>query len=118
LKPPPEVTKNFSFHPENFKKIRSFLLRDQSDDFISHLSIFENFLSHDLVSFSYEDYIYAIRSSLKKPQIFLKRTFAEIQVNAQNKHILSMQRSNMDIQLILDPFSCFSKELTININKS
>jgi len=118
LKPLPEETQNFSLHHENFKKIRSFLLRDQSDDLISHLSIFENFLSHDQVSLSYEDYIYAIRSSLKKPQIFLKRTFAEIQVNAYNKHILSMQRANMDIQLILDPFPCCSYIINyINISK-
>jgi len=63
LNPLPEETQNFSLHHENFKKIRSFLLREQSDDLISHLSIFENFLSHDQVSISYEDYIFAIRSS-------------------------------------------------------
>jgi len=68
LKPLPEETQNFSLHHENFKKIRSFLLRDQSDELISHLSIFVNFVSHDQVSLSYEDYIYDIRSSLKKPQ--------------------------------------------------
>jgi len=82
LKPLPEETQNFSLRHKNYKKMRSFFLRDQSDEFISHLSMFENFLSHDLVSLSYEDNIYAIRSSSKKPQIFLKRTFAEIQVNA------------------------------------
>jgi len=54
---------------------------------------------------------------LKKPQIFLKRTFAEIQVNAYNKHILSMQRAIMDIQLILDPFACCSYIINY-INKS
>jgi len=52
LEPLSEGTQNFSIHHENFKKIRSFLLRDQSDDLISHLSIFENFLSHDQVSLS------------------------------------------------------------------
>jgi len=40
LKPLPEETQNFSLHHENFKQIRIFLLRDQSDEFISHLSIF------------------------------------------------------------------------------
>jgi len=32
LKPLPEETQNFYLHYENFKKMRSFLLRDQSDD--------------------------------------------------------------------------------------
>jgi len=53
----------------------------------------------------------------KKPQTFLKGTFAEIQVNAYNKHILSKQRANMDIQLILDPFACCSYIINY-INKS
>jgi len=66
LKPLPKETQNFFLHHENFKKMDSFLLNDQSDDLISHLSIFENFLSHDQVSLSYEDYIYAIRYILKK----------------------------------------------------
>jgi len=58
-----EETLNFSLHHENFQKSRSFLLHDQSDDLISQLSIFENFLSHNQGSLGYKDYIYALRSS-------------------------------------------------------
>jgi len=57
-----EETLNFSLHHENFQKSRSFLLHDQSDDLISQLSIFENFLSHNQGSLGYKDYIYALRS--------------------------------------------------------
>jgi len=59
-----EETLNFSLHHENFQKSRSFLLHDQSDELISHLSIFENFLSHNQGSLGYKDYIYALRSVL------------------------------------------------------
>jgi len=40
LKPLPEETQNFSLHHEKLKKIRSCLLRDQSEDLISHLTFF------------------------------------------------------------------------------
>jgi hypothetical protein len=117
LKPLPEGTDNYSLHRENLKKIQSVLNFTFDSETISHLSIFDNFLSHTQVNLTYEEYIYALRSGLKKPQIFLKRCFNAICTNAYNKHILGMQRANIDIQFILDPYACCSYIINY-INKS
>jgi len=68
------------------------------------LNDFENFLSHSQINLSYGDDILAIRSSLRKPKIFLKRSFNAIMANAYNPLIISLQRANIDIQFILDPY--------------
>ena len=53
-----------------------------------------------------EDYILAIRSSLSRPTMFLKRNADELRINNYNKHCLLAWRANMDIQFILDIYSC------------
>ena len=53
-----------------------------------------------------EDYILPIRSSLSRPTMFLKRNANELRINNYNKHCLLAWRANMDIQFILDIYSC------------
>jgi hypothetical protein len=76
---------------------------------------FDEFIS--MLHLSEEDYMMAIRSSLKRPKCFLKRSLSEIRINAYNPEILSLHRSNMDIQFITDVYSCAMYVLNY-INKS
>lgn len=64
-----------------------------------------------------EQYIDAIRRSLKASKVFLVRTPAEININAYNADILRMHKANMDIQFVLDPYACVSYILSY-INKA
>ncbi|KAJ8915563.1 hypothetical protein NQ315_012447 [Exocentrus adspersus] len=54
------------------------------------------------------DYFTAIRISVKKPTVFLKRNSLELVINNYNEDILNLFEANMDIQFILDPYSCAS----------
>lgn len=54
------------------------------------------------------DYIQTIRSTLSRTKIFLKRQSNEVAINAYNKTILTLLESNINIQFVLDPYSCAS----------
>ena len=64
----------------------------------------EEFL--ESVQVTYENYILAIRSSITKPTIMLRRTVNEIHVNAYNKDLLAAWRANIDVQFITDTYAC------------
>lgn len=55
---------------------------------------------------SKEEYVNAIRRSLKNSKVFLARTPGEININAYNPKILELHQANMDIQFVLDPYAC------------
>ena len=57
---------------------------------------------------TYDDYIMALRSSISKATVFLKRKSSELTLNSYNKDILIRHRANMDIQYITDPYGCAS----------
>lgn len=63
-----------------------------------------------------DDYIKAIRTSIKSTTTFLRRSSLEVAINQYNFHILNMIQSNMDIQFILNPYACISY-ITDYINK-
>ena len=65
---------------------------------------FEEFL-HEL-GLSQPAYILAVRSSLKRPTVFLKRRTCDIFINAYNKDLLRTWRANVDVQFVLDPYAC------------
>ena len=60
----------------------------------------------DKLEVTQDQYILAIRSSLNRPTIFLKRHSNELRINNYNKHCLLAWRANMDVQFILDIYSC------------
>lgn len=64
------------------------------DEFINSLEITQ------------EDYILAIRHSIKRTTVFLKRATNEIMINNYNKELLLAWRANMDIQFVLDTYAC------------
>ncbi len=53
-----------------------------------------------------QSYILAIRHSLKRDTLFLKRTPLEIRINNYNTNLLKAWQANMDIQYVLDPYAC------------
>ena len=73
------------------------LQKDQALDF-------DGFLQK--VGCSHEEYVLAIRSTLKREQLMLRRRVEERRSNAYNPEILSLWEANMDIQFVLDPYAC------------
>lgn len=58
------------------------------------------------IGISYENYIFGVRSTLKRPTVFLKRQLNEAFVNPYNPEILRHWRANIDIQFVLDTYAC------------
>ncbi|XP_075170221.1 uncharacterized protein LOC142242518 [Haematobia irritans] len=104
-------------HKDNYEKINNFLNARLPDDDYVRLETVDDFLADPRINLSKEEYISALRSSIKKPQVFLKRTLKDRNVNAFNPQILAMQRANMDIQFVLDAYACVTYIVNY-INKS
>lgn len=52
-----------------------------------------------------DKYMFAIRSKLKLPKLYLERGSFDVATNAYNRDILCLFESNMDIQFVLDEFA-------------
>jgi hypothetical protein len=74
----------------------------KADSFMS----FDDFLVH--LDMDYETYIHTIRSTLTRPKVYLKRSMSESRINNYNTVLLTNWKANMDIQYVLDPYSCVS----------
>lgn len=98
-------------------RLRTIVSKAYSNDTASQFDDFQAFLQHEKVNLTYDQYKLALRSSLKKPKIFLRRRFSDKMVNAFNSDILALHRANMDIQFILDAYACCSYIINY-INKS
>ncbi|XP_037825564.1 uncharacterized protein LOC119613607 [Lucilia sericata] len=117
LTPLPESFECIDQYKDLYAKIQSLLNSNLSGEEISNLNDFECFLNSAHINMSYEEYKLALRSSLKKPRIFLRRRFEDKMLNAYNPTILPLHRANMDIQFILDAYACCSYIVNY-INKS
>ena len=53
-----------------------------------------------------EVYINAIRSQLRAPTIYLKRSVRDVRVNNYNAYMLMAWQANFDNQFILDTYAC------------
>jgi len=62
------------------------------DDFLHHFKLEEN------------QYIEAVRSTLSRPTVFLRRDVKSCFTNAFIPNLAKVWRSNMDVQPIIDPF--------------
>ncbi|XP_050303800.1 uncharacterized protein LOC126741439 [Anthonomus grandis grandis] len=76
---------------------------------------FEHFLAD--LGMSKEEYINIIQHNIFKPTLFLKRQPKDGFINNFNEEIFSMMKSNMDIQLVYEPYGCCSY-IVGYINKS
>lgn len=56
------------------------------------------------LNFSYENYLLALRASIKRTTVFLKRSCKELMINPYNKSMYVRHRANMDIQFVTDPY--------------
>ena len=95
IKQLPKSTKDIS------KKIEEFLSTLPQTNKMEHT--FSSFLKK--LDISKEDYIIAIRSSLQRTTVFLKRETNEIFINAYNAKCLEIWDLNMDIQFFLDHYA-------------
>jgi len=99
-------------HKINYKIINDYL----SECIGNKIELtFDEFLNH--VNLSEQQYLYAIRSSLVRSRVFLKRNIHEVNINAYNNDILNFHQGNMDIQFILNPYACIGYIVSY-INKS
>jgi hypothetical protein len=53
-----------------------------------------------------DDYIFAIRSQLTNDKIFIKRAPKNARINNYSKKILLLMRANIDVQFVLNVYSC------------
>jgi hypothetical protein len=87
------------------------LLKDKAKEIFIYLKDLETGIELEFTDFlnkfriSEATYILALRSQLKRPQIFLARTVNNIRTNAFNKDIVNLWYANIDIQFILDPYA-------------
>ena len=58
------------------------------------------------LNITYEMYILALRTTINKKKIFLKRNISEIFINNYMKKLINVWKANHDIQYVLDPYSC------------
>ncbi|KAJ8050303.1 hypothetical protein HOLleu_03452 [Holothuria leucospilota] len=98
--PPDTDPQMLQQHQENYQKITELLKTH-----VNGLDItFEQFLKH--VNLNEEEYIEAIRTSIKAPTVFLKRNPNAIRINPYMKNLLQIYGANHDIQYITDPYAC------------
>ena len=87
-------------YKKNWEKIKKKLDEMKSGEEME----FRQFL--ETLHMTKEDYIAAVRSPLVSTKIFIKRNTNEIRINNYNHVLLKCWRANMDIQYVLDPYSC------------
>jgi len=104
---------NFKTALANYTRIQDTLIL-YGRDFEGDIPMDTFLQSLDL---SYEEYILAIRSSLNRHKVFLKRSTNAAFINAYNETLLRTWRANLDIQYIIDPYAC-AKYCVNYINKS
>lgn len=102
---------------EEKSKIRKF--NEQLDNELNHnganIQTFDNLLTK--MGVTLEFYLLATRVNINHPKVFVKREPKNCRINAYCKKILSLMRSNMDIQFVLDAYACIGY-IVDYINKS
>ena len=86
---------------ESWKRVAEFLKTIQPDD---NSMTFAEFLER--VHLDEENYLKAVRSTLMAPKLFLRRAPSDVRVNSYNPVLLKCWRANMDLQYVLDAYSC------------
>ena len=92
---------NKELYSKLYNDINKFIqLKYKNKEFIN----FDQILNE--LNMSYETYILALRSTINKKKIFLKRSLEEIYINSYMSHLIHVWKANHDIQYVLDPYSC------------
>ncbi len=82
------------------ERIRTLLDSIKADETMTFVEFLEK------LNLSEQQYIKAIRLSLKHSTLLLKRSPGEIRINCYNPHLLKAWQAIMDIQFVLDPYAC------------
>ncbi|XP_053403150.1 uncharacterized protein LOC123564956 [Mercenaria mercenaria] len=91
-----DVLKTSKQNYEKVMKVMKTLAKDENLDF-------EQFLQK--CDLTYEQYLDAVRSSLKKKQVLLKRQVKDVRVNGYNLQVSKIWQANTDLQYVLDPWA-------------
>ena len=83
------------FYSDLYKKINKFIQKNYQEKQFKSL---EQILTE--LNISYEMYILAVRSTIKKRKIFLKWTLEEIYLNNYMKDLVHVWNANHDIQCV------------------
>ncbi|XP_052075796.1 uncharacterized protein LOC127713867 [Mytilus californianus] len=86
-------------HTKHYELIQKHLAQQMSLE-----CSFAEFLKD--IKMTEDDYILAIRSSLKETKVFLKRDPECIRINGYNDTVLQAWMANMDIQFVTNAFAC------------
>ncbi|XP_037558151.1 uncharacterized protein LOC119435325 [Dermacentor silvarum] len=71
----------------------------------THYDSIGQFLEHHAVT-TEEKYVSVLRAGVTRPTLFIQRTVQQKWINVFNPWVASMLDSNMDLQIILDAYSC------------
>ena len=110
LPPMPETCNLQSFGPETTEeqektnKSNSEKVKRTLDDMKTGRRWFNAFLKE--LGLSKEEYVSAIRSTLTSTRVLIKLKTHEIRINNYNQVLLRCWRANMDIQYVIDSYSC------------
>ncbi|CAG7819906.1 unnamed protein product [Allacma fusca] len=104
-----DIKKSLQQKAEKLKVYLETYHRDQR----RNLTI-ETFLSENAVS--EQDYKQIVRSTIKRPSVFLKRLPDSAFINGYNSNIVRCWQANMDLQFILSPYAC-AKYIASYLNK-
>jgi ATP-dependent Clp protease ATP-binding subunit ClpA len=97
---PSDMSKQeISTHKHNYAKVQDILKEVKKEETMS----FTEFL--DKCGLDKQQYLLALRSSLDKTKVFLKREIADIRTNNYNPNLLQIWKANTDIQFVLDPWA-------------
>jgi hypothetical protein len=84
---------------KNFERVKLYLEETKSNP---EDIDFEGFLIK--MNLTYKQYEMALRCSIRRPTVFLKRSISSCFTNAYLKCLAEVWQANMDVQFILDPF--------------
>jgi hypothetical protein len=88
---------------ENMDAVKLAFLKDKAKDIFIYLKNLETRIEMEFKDFlnkfqiNEATYILALRSQLKRPQVFFKQTLKNIHTNAFNKDIANLWYANSDI---------------------
>ncbi|UYV69623.1 hypothetical protein LAZ67_7000006 [Cordylochernes scorpioides] len=78
-------------------------------------AIMDDFLREH--SLTFDAYLDVVRSTLRRPSMLFKRNFDQLMTNTFNPYLAGEIKSNIDIQFILDEYSC-AQYVVEYVNKS
>ena len=100
LEPIKKADSDYNTHYQNWVKVKVFLDSHDTNTPKTIKSMLKT------LALTEEEYISAVRTSIRSNTIFLRRSLQEININNYNKHSLKAWQANMDIQFILDTYAC------------